>query len=141
MDTNNRLRLATRIHYALLRCLGEGIDVSKMLADESEAREVLWVCEGSGDLELRSLARQYRRAGTPGDDKAAASGQAPREAAWARNTSGFGLTQPPPLPAPTHTTGAVPQAPQRRAKPAAAVPSGWRKTVGWLRGEGHFGSR
>ena len=59
---NTRLRIATRIHFALLRYLGEGVDVARMLHSDAEAREVLWVCEGSGNRELVMLARQYRSA-------------------------------------------------------------------------------
>jgi hypothetical protein len=62
MDPTSRLRIATRIHYALLRNLGTGIDVGYMLKREDYAREVLYVCEGSGDAELASLARKFERA-------------------------------------------------------------------------------
>ena len=40
MDPTSRLRIATRIHYALLRHLGTGIDVGYMLKREDYAREV-----------------------------------------------------------------------------------------------------
>jgi hypothetical protein len=60
---NTRLRIATRIHFLLLRYLGEGVDVARMLKSDDEAREVLWVCEGSGQRELVTLAGQYRAAG------------------------------------------------------------------------------
>jgi hypothetical protein len=62
MDPTSRLRIATRIHYALLRHLGTGIDVGYMLKREDYAREVLYVCEGSGDAELASLAHKFERA-------------------------------------------------------------------------------
>ncbi len=61
-NANTRLRIATRIHFLLLRHLGEGVDVARMLKSDAEAREVLWVCEGSGNGELVTLARQYRAA-------------------------------------------------------------------------------
>jgi hypothetical protein len=93
---NTRLRIATRIHFALLRHLGEGIDVGTMLKNEAEAREVLWVCEGWGDPELVTLARQYVRAGKLGDEAAKpAGGQVPHDTPWAHDTSGFGLSQAP----------------------------------------------
>ena len=63
MDANTRLRIATRIHFALRRHLGEGVDVAQMLRSEDYAREALWVCEAIGDPELAALARQYE-AGT-----------------------------------------------------------------------------
>jgi hypothetical protein len=59
LNTTVRLQLATRIHLDLLRHLGESVDVDKMLQDEQEAREVVWVCEALGDVELQSLARQF----------------------------------------------------------------------------------
>ena len=48
MDPTTRLRIATRIHFALLRHYGEDVAVSTLLRDEAQAREVLWVCEASG---------------------------------------------------------------------------------------------
>ena len=59
--TNTQLLLATRIHHALLRHLGSGIDVGAMLAREGYAREVLYVCEGCGDAELKALGEQFMR--------------------------------------------------------------------------------
>ena len=59
--TNTLLLLATRIHHALLRHLGSGIDVGAMLAREGYAREVLYVCEGCGDAELKALGEQFKR--------------------------------------------------------------------------------
>jgi hypothetical protein len=60
LDANTRLRIATRIHFALRRHLGEGVDVAMMLKNEDYAREALWVCEALGDADLATLARQYR---------------------------------------------------------------------------------
>ena len=59
--TNTQLLLATRIHHALLRHLGSGIDVGAMMVREGYAREVLYVCEGCGDAELKSLGEQFKR--------------------------------------------------------------------------------
>lgn len=118
MDQNNtRLRIANRIHLGLLRHLGEGIDVATMLRNEAEAREVLWVCQASGDNELIALSRQYERAGA----LEAAGGHTPQETTWAGDTSGFGLSQPPELPRLTE-----------QVTPKAAT--GWLKPVAsWLR--------
>jgi hypothetical protein len=91
---NTRLRIANRIHLGLLRHLGEGIDVATMLRNGAEAREVLWVCQASGDSELIALSRQFERA----DALEAAGGHTPQDTTWARDTSGFGLSQPPELP-------------------------------------------
>ena len=121
MDPNTRLRIATRIHFLLLRHLGEGVDVATMLKNDNEAREVLWVCEGSGDRELMSLARQYRRAGRSPEKAAAerpAAGHAPQETSWANGSSGFGVSQPPAM---------------AGRKPAGSLSSGWLNPASWLR--------
>ena len=62
MDPNSRLRLATRLHFALLRHFNEDVDIRALLKDGGEAREALWVCEASGNPELMALARDFRRA-------------------------------------------------------------------------------
>jgi hypothetical protein len=61
MDDNAQqlLLIASRIHHALLRYLGEGIDVGAMLANDDSAREVLYFCAGCGDEELNALGRQF----------------------------------------------------------------------------------
>jgi hypothetical protein len=58
-DGAQQLLIASRIHHALLRHLGSGIDVGAMLTSEDYACEVLYVCAGSGDEELQSLGRQF----------------------------------------------------------------------------------
>jgi hypothetical protein len=134
LNTNTRLRIATRIHFGLLRHLGEGIDVGTMLKSEPQAREVLWVCDALGDPELAALAMQYRRCreleaqmGTPG-------GHVVLDTAWGRDTSGFGLSQinegiaPGAHPAPADTAPADAAAPKRSGPMA------------WLR-RGHHGTR
>jgi hypothetical protein len=62
MDPTARLRIATRIHYALLREMGAGIDIAYMLRNEDYSREVLCVCDGCGDDELVALARRFEHA-------------------------------------------------------------------------------
>lgn len=59
MDSATRLRVATRIHFGMLRYLDSGIDVQRMLLDAGYAREVLFVCRGSGDEELLALAAEF----------------------------------------------------------------------------------
>lgn len=105
-DTGTQLRLATRIHFALLRRYGEAVEVDAFLNGDAEAREALWVCQASGDDELAALARQFS---TPAGAKASRASRrervaalpaptpAPQDAAWARNTSGFGVSRPPEL--------------------------------------------
>ncbi len=112
MSTPVQLRIATRIHFILKRDLGEGINVAAMLSDANEAREVLFVCQASGNPELVSLARQYVNAGKLAKP-ALAKNDAPQDAVWARNTSGFGVSQAAELSAPEE--------------------SSWRSATQWLR--------
>jgi hypothetical protein len=127
VDLNTRLRIATRIHFALLRHLGEGVDVAVMLKHEEMAREVLWVCEASDDPELVALGRQYQRAVTIEEEARVSGGHAVQDTAWAKDTSGFGVSQPPEhLPVLT-----VAVAPRRAAK------GSWLNPAKWLRRDQH----
>lgn len=108
MSTPAQLRIAARIHYALKDLLGEGIDVSAMLTNPAEAREVLFVCQASGLPELVALANQFFIASEVARlaSHESLSGQdttPPQDAAWSRDTSGFGLSQPGDLPAAPRT--------------------------------------
>ena len=112
MSTPVQMRIAARIHFILKRDLGEGINVAAMSSDANEAREVLFVCQASGNPELVSLARQFVTAGKlakPEPIKA----DAPQDVAWSRDTSGFGVTRPPEAPTPEE--------------------SSWRTATQWLR--------
>ena len=51
-DPTVRLRLATRIHFALLRHCSEPVGVCTLLMGGDEAREALWVGQASGQPEL-----------------------------------------------------------------------------------------
>jgi hypothetical protein len=95
----HRFRLATRIHFALLRQYGEDVDVASLLKGSDEGREALWVCEASDERELVELAAQFRRLARTSARSARPidSASAPQDAAWARHTSGFGATTPPEL--------------------------------------------
>jgi hypothetical protein len=62
----NKLRIATKIHFFLLRELGQGIDIERMLSHELYARDVLLVCEACAGTELARLAAQFRSLQTPG---------------------------------------------------------------------------
>jgi hypothetical protein len=97
VSTPAQLRIAARIHYSLKHLLGEGIDVAAMLSQREEAQEVLWVCQASGHAELESLAQEYIAATQAAllDKPPALAPElslGPQDAAWARNTSGFGPT-------------------------------------------------
>ena len=110
MSNQVQLRIAARIHFILKRDLGEGINVTAMLSDPDEAREVLFVCQASGNRELVSLARQFVHAGKLAAPEVAVKADAPQDAAWSRHSSGFGMSQPP-----------VPEE------------SSWRSATQWLR--------
>lgn len=57
----NRLQIATRMHYVLLRELGHGIDVGRMLKRDDYALDVLLVCDAHPpEHELARLARAFR---------------------------------------------------------------------------------
>ena len=111
MDPTIRLRIATRIHFALLRHFDENVAVGTLLKGEGDAREALWVCEASGREELVTLARQFEAAtraerqapapaasaprSTVAPTNPAARGATPQDMAWTHDTSGFGVTRPP----------------------------------------------
>jgi hypothetical protein len=115
VDTSSRLRIATRIHFALLRHYGEHVEVGTLLKNEADAHEALWVCEASGDAELTALARQFKQ---PSKARPTAKA-APQDAAWARNTSGFGLSRPLEL----------------ENAPSGFGSSNWLKPSTWLKGK------
>ena len=103
VDPTIRLRIATRIHFALLRHYDEDVAVSTLLHDEGDAREALWVCDASGHDELVALANQFRAAPKP-MPVIEPRGAAPQEMAWAKDTSGFGVSRlPEALDAPAST--------------------------------------
>ena len=120
LDATTRLRIATRIHFALLRHFGEDVEVSVLLRGGDDAREALWVCQASGDAELVTLAEQFRHATRQevAARDAAARRAAPQDTAWSQNTSGFGLSRPPELDEP---------------KGGPTATSGWFKPMSWLR--------
>lgn len=122
MDPTIRLRLATRIHFALRRSYGEDVEVSTLLRGLPEAREALWVCAASGDTELTALAHEFNQLSAAADLTAARPAQpqatAPQDTVWSQDTSGFGLTRPPAL------------AGDSAPRPA---PAGWRQRINRLR--------
>ena len=131
LDPTSRLRLATRIHFALLRQFGTTVPVSDLLDGGGEGQEAMWVCAASGNAELaamaRELARANKRLAAPPVQVAARAlepaaprrpGRVPQETAWAQDTSGFGITLSPEL------------APRPNGN--AATP-GWFVPLGWLR--------
>ena len=117
-DPTVRLRLATRIHFALLRHCGEPVGVSALLKGGDEAREALWVCQASGQAELVALALQFMNSPLA----AAVRHAAPQDAAWAQDTSGFGVSRP-----------ADDNEPATRGHTPARAPTGWLNPAHWLR--------
>lgn len=95
MDSNARLRAATRLHFAVLRHLGDSVDVDDILHRPQQTKELLWVCEASGDDELVALATQFRElsVGKPARIETPAANDA-----WSRDSSGFGPSGPPVVP-------------------------------------------
>lgn len=113
---NSRLRLATRIHFALRRRYGESVEVSELLRGTAQGQEALWVCDASGDLELSVWARQLRSliappalpvaeasaighsqvrlTAAPPEIAASEPEVAPADMAWSVDTSGFGMYGP-----------------------------------------------
>ncbi len=111
MESSTRLRLATRIHFALLRHYGQKVEIGDLMKAEGEVREAIWVCEASGDAELATMARQLRQANDSGD----VSGRVPQETTWSSDTSGFGVSRPPEL------------------ESDAEAPTSWLKPSTWVR--------
>jgi len=94
----SRLQLAQRIHQLLLREIDHAIEVERLLADPRYARDVLLVCAAVPGGELLPLAQLFREASRRPADRAKEPGHAPQANDWGRDTSGFGVTQPPPVP-------------------------------------------
>jgi hypothetical protein len=82
-STNRRLQLATRIHFALLRELGQGVDVGRFLKHPLYARDVLLVCDACTGHDLRRLATAFRGASMQGANAGGGAG----------DSSGFGSSQ------------------------------------------------
>ena len=106
MDTNERLHLATRIHFILLRDLGSGIDVNLMLKRELYALDVINVCRAIDNDELSRLAELFIKASRP------------PEFALSRTTSFSDSISPGNL----HVDSAF-------GKPASTTVTGWRQVV------------
>jgi hypothetical protein len=86
MHDQHRLQLANRMHLQLLRELGQGIDVRRMLGDARYALDVLLVCDALPEHGLRDLAARFREV----DHVDGVS----RPMSWAQDTSGFGVSLP-----------------------------------------------
>ena len=95
--TMNRLQLGRRIHQLLVREIGHEIEVERLLAEPRYARDVLLVCDAVPGGELAPLADLFREATQLAEGAGRVPGHTPQPNEWARDTSGFGVTQPPPV--------------------------------------------
>jgi hypothetical protein len=111
--------IAQRIDLHLRRQLGQAVDVRRALADKGYTRDLLLVCDAMKGTELPLLARQFRAAGELFAAERLRLSRAGRHAGppqdWAADTSGFGVSQPPPIAESVST----------HAKPAWFSPSRW----------------
>jgi hypothetical protein len=89
MNKDRLLRIANRINLLLLRELGQGIDVKRLIAQPRYARDVLLVCDARPGSDLASLAQHFRVARTEPLD---AHGHA---STFGFESTGFGRTRPP----------------------------------------------
>ncbi len=88
-----RMQVATRIHFELLRELGQGLDIERMLQDARYARDVLLVCDAYPGSELADLAVRFRLAPSA-PYPVAEAGHAKQPIEWSRASTGFGLSRP-----------------------------------------------
>jgi hypothetical protein len=100
----SRLQIAQRIHQVLLREIGHAIEPERLLAEPRYARDVLLVCDALPGSELATLATRFRLSQAPAASPApaampaaAAPGHTRQPTDWSRDTSGFGVTHPPPV--------------------------------------------
>ena len=119
----SRMQLAQRIHQMLLREIDHAIEVERLLADPRYARDVLLVCESVPGGELVPLAALFREASRPTAGQAQGPGLAPQANDWSRDTSGFGVTQPPPMP--NTIPGGSRRASDSESAPLAEPRRGW----------------
>jgi hypothetical protein len=63
MNDDRLFFIASRINLLLLRQLGLGIDVKRLLSEPLYGRDVLLVCEADPGSALDSLSRQFRQLG------------------------------------------------------------------------------
>ena len=90
-----RLQIAARIHFLLLRELGEGIRVERMLRDRLYTRDVLLVCDAIKLPELNALASEFRESLENRRVLRSVSPVVPQADTWGADTSGFGVSEPP----------------------------------------------
>ncbi|MBI5256846.1 MAG: hypothetical protein HY855_10135 [Burkholderiales bacterium] len=127
------LQIATKIHFYLMRELGQGIDVEKMLKHPRYARDVLLVCDACTGTELAQLAVQYRSARDLYkrlDQRQATTppGHAAHPTEWSKDTTGFGLSRPMDETGPATGHDVGPDAGQPADTPRRSWFSRWRNS-------------
>jgi hypothetical protein len=137
---SRRLSIATKIHFAIKRELGEGMSIERMLSERAYAAEVLHVCRGLGSDTLHVLANRFdaetaaesarfhlaqasisaRRALAQipqrAPEHAATAGDEAGAHGWSADSSAFNITGPVPLDGPVRM--------------AALVTPGWWNSIG-----------
>jgi hypothetical protein len=98
------MQCATRIHFELLRELGQGLDIERMLQSPRYARDVLLVCDAFAGTEMAQLAAQFRRA-APAPYPVSDGGHAQQPIEWSRVSTGFGVSRPMTMSGPEATSG------------------------------------
>ena len=117
-----RLQLAQRIHQVLVREIDHAIEVERLLTDIRYARDVLLVCDALPGSEAPPLAMQFRALPPPAaginrtSAPTGAPGHAQQPADWSRDTSGFGITQPPPVKAAANSRPSAANPPAEQAE-------------------------
>lgn len=102
-SATDRMQLARRIHQVLVREIDHAIEVERLLTDVHYGRDVLLVCDALPGSEAPPLATQFRMmpppaaAAAPHKAASGAPGHARQPTDWSRDTSGFGVTRPPPV--------------------------------------------
>jgi hypothetical protein len=86
MNTSRLFHIANRIHLLLLKELGQGIDVRRMMNERLYARDVLLVCDARPGTDLASLAQHFRTT------RSAIADAVPTLHAVAERPSGFSQT-------------------------------------------------
>jgi len=88
MNADRLFRIANRIHLLLLRELGQGVDVKRMLTEPLYARDILLVCEAMPGSDLDSLAKHFRAGTVAGGDETGLP------SIFGPDSSGFGPSRP-----------------------------------------------
>lgn len=120
MNESRLLRIANRINLLLVRQLGQGIDVKRLINEPLYARDVLLVCEAEPGSDLDSLGRHFRIALVePVDENGQASGfgsDSTLSTGFGASRSGFDSTSGSLRPIPDSIAGTLEQTPMPARK-------------------------